>query len=285
MVDFFYPQIPNDLTDEEQLLLARTDEWITRAEGGAVSHSGAFLNPGEQYLCRTQLLHRGKKENRDFLFFGGYPFAERALCFCLPDYLADAYACDPDCDIRAALLGDCIAEDALGAVSVSGSGYKTLSHRDYLGSLLALGIERHTIGDIAVKDDCHAVIVARRNICTFLLTALERVGADKVHASPLSQEELSELPDTRKYEHISDTVASPRLDAIVAVCANLARDKAKQAVSSGLVELNFRPAVSPDTEVPEGAYLSIRGIGRFYFEGIDGTSKKGRLRIHVKRFI
>lgn len=277
--------IPQDLTDDEQLLLARMGELCGRAEGGAIACSTGFLNLGEQFLCRSFLHSRGKKENRDFMFFGGYPYAERTLCFCFPEYLPESYEYDPACDIAAALRGDCANEDTLRAVSISGSGYKVLSHRDYLGSLLALGIERHTLGDIAVTDDHHAVLIARSSICDFLINTLERVGSDKVRLKAVSMEELWALPDTRRYESISDTIASPRLDAIVAACANLARDKAKQTVSSGLVELNFRPNTAPDTEVPEGAYISVRGVGRFLYEGIDGTSKKGRLRMHAKKLI
>ncbi len=293
---------------EEKRLLARAAELYDRAQGGVISHTD-FLNLGEQYLLRRFLATVGAVEHRDYLFYGGYPHAERRILFLLPEYLwaycaseedvlregvfgeadvaneAGASAETPFGQAPAALYAACAAENCIAALTVSGSGYKTLGHRDYLGSLLALGIERHTVGDIAVTDASHAHIFVRRPMDDFLLTALTHVGADKVRLSPLSEEEAARLPDTRRYEVLTDTVAAPRLDAICAVCTGLARDKAKAVVTSGLVDLDFRTVTAPDTEVSPGAYLSVRGYGRFYFADIGGLSKKGRLRITLYRFV
>ena len=91
---------------------------------------------------------------------------------------------------------------------------------------------------------------------------------------------------------VSDGYARNRLIpaglAVEATEANkkaIAREKAKAAVLAGNVELDFRPVTAPDINVSENMYLSIRGVGRFLFLGVDGTSKKGRLRIKAKRFI
>ena len=118
-----------------------------------------------------------------------------------------------------------------------------------------------------------------------LVTALERIGSDKVHIRPLSDEEGMQTPDTRRWETFSDTVASLRLDGIVAAAVNLSRDKAKQLVSGGFVDVDFRPCDAPDTELTAGTYLSIRGHGRYLFSDVDGTSKKGRIRIRIKKLI
>ncbi len=256
-----------------------------RAEHGKTVYTNGFLNLSEQFLCRSYLTQQGKREFYDFLFFGGFPYAERRMLFCFPDYLAASYAYDPAGDVSRALLDDCIAADAFAAITITGSGYRSLSHRDYLGALLALGIERNTIGDIAVLDPYQAVITARKNICDYLLSTVERIGADKVRTAPYAMEDVLQMPDVRRFETITDTIASPRLDAVIAACANISRDKAKQTVLAGLVDVNFRLTAAPDTEIKENTYLSIRGVGRFLYEGIDGTSKKGRLRILAKKFI
>ncbi len=277
------------LSEEEGLLLSRVAELCDRADGVTVC-SGYFYNLGEQYLLRAYMKTRGKTEGVDYTFFGGYDAAERAMLFCFPAYLRDAIACayeDEETKEYAAQMKEdaVLSECPLSCIHIEGSGYKSLSHRDYLGALLSLGIERHTLGDIIVPDAHSAYLIAKTNICEFLHTALERIGADKVRITSVSSEDMRTMPDTRRFEVISDTVASPRLDSIVAVCAGLSRDKAKAAVLGGNVELDFRPALAPDAVVPENTFLSVRGVGRFLFLGIDGTSKKGRLRIKAKRFI
>lgn len=275
-------------TEEERLLLAHTEDLLARAEGSIVS--GEFLNLGEQYLVRAFLEQCGKTEHTDYVFFGGYPFAERRILFLFPSYIADSLSYfsdavstdDPPTDAAATM---CREESAICALKITGSGYKVLTHRDYLGSLLALGIERSVIGDIAVLDDHTAILFVKHAMAEYLTTALERIGADKVHIRPLSDDEGMHTPDTRRWEIFSDTVASLRLDGITAAAANLSRDKAKQLVTGGMVDVDFRPCDAPDTELAPGTYLSIRGHGRFLFAEVDGTSKKGRIRIRIKKLI
>jgi len=275
-------------TEEERLLLAHTEDLMSRADGGTVS--GDFLNLGEQFLVRAFLNQCGKTENIDYAFFGGYPAAERRILFLFPPYFADTlpYITDDDGNTLApsdAASAVCAEEQALTALKITGSGYRVLSHRDYLGSLLALGIERSVIGDIAVSDDRTAVLFVKAAMADYLSTALERIGSDKVTVRPLSDEDARQTPDTRRWEQISDTVASLRLDGIVAAAANLSRDKAKQLVTGGFVDVDFRPCEHPDTELVPGCYLSIRDHGRYLFSEVDGTSKKGRIRIRLKKLI
>ena len=278
-------------TEEERLLLAHTQDLLSRAGGGIAAAD--FLNLGEQYLVRAFLGQCGLSEGTDYVFFGGYPYAERRMLVLFPEYLSATFAyaqpaeetTDEDAAVTSAAAAVCAEEQLITAIAVSGSGYKTLTHRDYLGSLLALGIERTVIGDIAVTDDSHAVIFTKSAMADFVCTALERIGADKVRCARLSADEAGKVPDTRRWETFSDTVASLRLDGIVAAAANLSRDRAKQLVSSGFVEVDFRLCDAPDTELSPGMYLSIRGYGRYLFDALDGTSKKGRLRIRLKKLI
>lgn len=268
-------------SDEERLLLAHTEDLLLRCESSTVCSD--FLNLGEQYLVRAFLSACGKQEQTDYLFYGGYPSAERCLLYLFPPYISEMLSCYPDADND--LTSVCAGEDAVRALKIRGSGYRSLTHRDYLGSCLALGIERSVIGDIAVLDDSTAVLFVRTAMAEYLMTALERIGSDKVRVTALTGEEAAQTPDTRRWECFSDTVASLRLDAVTAAAANLPRDKAKQMVSAGLVDVNFRPCPSPDTELVPGTYLSIRGFGRYLLSDVDGLSKKGRIRIRIRKLI
>ncbi|MBQ8577947.1 MAG: hypothetical protein IJ449_08335 [Clostridia bacterium] len=270
-------------TEEERLLLSRVGDLCEKA--GYDTAATDFYNLGEQYLIRAYLSQCGLRENENWLFWGGYPHAERQILMLFPEYLTDVARMDTETPMRESLLSAALSEDGITALSVCGSGYRVLSHRDYLGSLLALGVERSVIGDIAVTDDRSAVVFVRGAISEYLSANLERIGNDKVHIRILSKEDAVNTPDCRRYETLSDTVASLRLDGIVAAACNLPREKAKQLVSSDMVEVDFRPANAPDTELVPGQILSVRGHGRFIFDATDGASKKGRIRIRLRKLI
>ncbi len=274
-------------SEEERFLLAHTADLVDRSAGSTVC--GDFLSLGEQALVRAYLTQCGLIEGRSFVFFGGYPFAERARLFLFPEYISDtlSYLTDDTGtpDSISPLLEICLQECSIAALSVSGSGYKTLGHRDYLGALLSHGLQRDVIGDIAVLSDSTAVLFTTPAISADLLSSFSRIGADKVHLTALSPEHAFATPDTRRWEVFSDTVASMRLDALVAAAANLPRDRAKQMVTGGLVDVNFRTCDAPDTEICPGTFLSVRGHGRFCIDAQDGTSKKGRLRVRIKKLI
>lgn len=271
-------------TDDERMLLSHAKDLLVRAERGSTAVSD-FYNMGEQYLIRAFLGQCGMTEGEDWLFYGGYPYAERRMLFLFPPFMTESAKMIPDADPADMLLSFAAEENAVGALSVSGSGYRELTHRDYLGSLLALGIERAVVGDIAVSDSSHAVIFIKNAMLPFAESALTRIGNDKVRIERLPPDAAAAVPDCRRYAVRTDTVASPRLDAIVAAAADLSRDKAKQLITSGLVEVDFRPEQAPDTILSPGAVLSVRGYGRFIFDMQNGVSKKGRLRIVIKKLI
>ena len=268
-------------TDEERLLLAHTDDLLLRCESGIACSD--FLNLGEQYLIRAFLSACGKQEHTDYVFYGAYPAAERRILFLFPAYISESLQYFPDAENGTDTI--CAEEHAIRALKITGSGYRTLTHRDYLGSCLALGVERSVIGDIAVLDDSTAVLFAKTAMADYLMTSLERIGSDKVRITALTGEEAMQTPDTRRWETFSDTVASLRLDGVVAAAANLSRDKAKQTVTAGFVDVDFRPCTAPDTELVPGTYLSIRGFGRYLLSDVDGLSKKGRIRIRIKKLV
>ena len=100
---------------------------------------------------------------------------------------------------------------------------------------------------------------------------------------------FADLPEDftveRRFQMIHDTVASERLDCILAALTNLSREKAQGMIRAGLVEVDFLTEQRPDRAVPEGAMLSVRGYGRYEVIGTDGVTRKGRLRLHAKKFI
>lgn len=264
--------------DAWELWLSRLNDAIDRCRRGSVA-TLSYLTPGERKRLEGEL---GRMGMRDAAYFwGGYEGAERTCLFLLPDYLVAMREGLSDGELPA-LLGEELTE-RVSAVKIRGSGYRTLTHRDYLGSALGLGLERDAIGDIAVQSECEAVLFTSARILRFLCETLEKVANDTVRCEPYTVD--GAFTDGRRYRPISDTVASARLDCVVAALTNLSRENAKNLVQSGLVELEYEVETRTDVTVVPPATLSARGYGRFVVRAFDGETKKGRLRLRADQLI
>lgn len=257
-------------------LLSRLDDLVRRSDRGEITYT-AFLTPSDAVSAKDHLRSAGLEDR--ILIKGGYEDAERVRIFILPEYLVGL--CDLDKDPPQD-LSDTLRE-AVTAVRIQGSGYRSLTHRDYLGSILALGLERDALGDIAVTDDFSAVVITSSKIAEFLSSELDRVASDAVKVSILADTESISIK--RDMQEINDTVASSRLDCIVASLTGLAREKAQALIRSGLVELDYRGAQSCDANITPPATVSIRGYGKYTVSSFDGETKKGRLRLRAFKYI
>ena len=263
------------------LFEARLEDAIRRSDAGSVAHI-PFLTMRQRRRAERLLDARGMRGA--YWFWGGYYDAERACLFLLPDYLVSIL---PEDDLgRYAVLKEYLAEemaDAVMSVSIKGSGFRKLTHRDYLGAVLGLGIERDAIGDIAVQDEHRAILFCPRTLGAFLMGELTKVGSDTVHCYECIIDET--FRDGKQYRPISDTVASPRLDCVVAALCNLSREAAQGAVRSGFVEVDFEPEERVDAILVPPIMVSVRGHGRFVLRSFDGETRKGRLRLRADQLI
>lgn len=265
------------------LLSARIGDLIEKSQKGTVACL-PFLTPRQTRQAVRILREYGAYGQA--WFWGGYGGAERTCLFLLPDYLL---ACLPDERVPegddGSLLG-LLAEDvtdAVSAVRIKGSGYRVLSHRDYLGSILGLGLERDALGDIAVQNDFEAVVFCPQKIAVFLIENLVKVASDTVRCALYTMDE--NFTDGRKYRPIGDTVASARLDCVVAALTDMSRDDAQAAVRTGLVEVEFEPEERVDRILTPPLTLSVRGYGRYILRSFDGETRKGRLRLRADQLI
>ena len=264
------------------LLEARVEDAIAKCGRGILS-CVSFLTPRERKQAERYLRRAGAWEQA--WWWGGYETAERACLFLLPDYLCACLSAIPtECpaDEVQALLGE-DAEEAVSAVLIEGSGYATLSHRDFLGAILATGLERDALGDVAVQDTRRAVLFCPRTLVPFLCETLERVGSDTVRVR--SYVPAADFTDGRHYQPIRDTVASERLDCVVAALCNLSRDASQALIRSGAVEVDFEECDRVDLSLTPPVTLSARGFGRFILRSFDGETKKGRLRLCADKLV
>ena len=250
------------MTRDESMLYKRLLDLSDQAFRKGIPTFSDFLNLNEQNIFHSCI----PELSTGFRAWGGYEYAERQMIAFLPE----------------ALLFDWAYPIALCRIEPLNHRFADpLSHRDVLGALMSLGIERSKIGDILVKDN-RIYVFCQEKISGFLLDALTRIRHTTVRAS------LAELadPDIRpKLQQEETTVTSNRLDALLASMCHLSRGQAVELIQKGLVFINGRQMTSSSAGVKPEEIISVRGTGRFRFEAELGETKKGRLRIRYSRYV
>lgn len=160
--------------------------------------------------------------------------------------------------------------------------FEKLNHRDYLGSILSLGVKREKIGDINVYED-GAEIWVHSDIADYILYNLDKIKHTGVKTS------LIEFNDAREkiqlYRDKIENIVSLRLDAIVAAAVNISRGKAANIIKNGDVKLNYFPAQECAINVNEQDILSIKGYGRYKIDSILGRTRKDKITILIKQYV
>lgn len=161
------------------------------------------------------------------------------------------------------------------------SNFSNLRHKDYLGAILSLGIDRNKIGDVVVKDD-RAYVPVMEDISSYILNNLASIGKSPVEISILY--DLVDLPSI-DFDEISINVQSLRLDGVVAKLANISRSKAIELLDSSKVLVNYVKSKDKSQELLKGTRLTIRGNGKYIVGDIIGETRSGKQRIIVKKYV
>ena len=245
------------ISDPDETWRSRVRDAIALAQKRGQPCYVGFLD--EHQRAVTEPMLRGQT----YAFDGGYPDAQRTmLAVCPPDG-------DPEeCRFPFAALGIAYREAA------------ALTHRDFLGALLACGIKREAIGDILCGQGLTVAFVSEE-LVPFLQQELTRVGNESVRLQP---DYDGPLPAAARLIERKDTVASARLDCVVASLAKCSRSGAAERIASGLVSVNHMPCTSLSRDVREGDILSLRGVGRFRVDELHAVTKKGRLLLIAKQY-
>ncbi|ABO49254.1 RNA-binding S4 domain protein [Desulforamulus reducens MI-1] len=202
----------------------------------------------------------------DFASYGGYDLSERVRTVIFPDYLEGEVF-----DYEITLLA---VEGNFKMVKVN--------HRDFLGSLLGLGIKREMVGDLIVSDKGCQVMVARE-IAPYLMANLTKVHKVRVEVREICPEELK-LPEL-KVKEIKTTVASLRLDTVAAAGFGTSRSRIAREIQAERLNLNWHSCSDVAASVKSGDMLSIRGRGRVEIAEVKGNTKSGRISIVLKRYL
>ncbi|MBO7728327.1 MAG: hypothetical protein J6S50_07445 [Oscillospiraceae bacterium] len=248
---------------EQIELIKRISDLALRCDrNGCLTHS-TFLTPAECYLLETRKLPVGEAK---LVFSGGRDDCERKVAFFLPYYLQET-----DFDIG----------EIIKAVKIR-SYFGKPGHRDYLGAVLGLGIERDRIGDLLLFDDT-AYLFCLSSVVSVLLRELEKVGRISVKTEQIA---LTDVPvSERKTKKITFTVKSLRLDAVTGDLFGVSRTLAAELIREGAVTLNYTICEKVDAPVKEGDTLSVHGKGKGRISQIGGRSRKDRLFVEAELYL
>lgn len=260
------------MLEEDRLLAARIEDKAQQCLTRSMLTHTAFLDLHQRSVAA------GLRLPVRPLFYGGFAEAERTVAVFLPDYIEAA-----DAAALAAWFDDNPEDDPLRILRVEKDRFSpALTHRDYLGALMALGIRREMTGDILVTEHgCRIAVLA--SMAPFLAEQLTSAGRATltVTAEPPGTARAGAaaagIPD-------SFTVSSLRLDSLVKNGFGVSRPAACEAITHGLVFVNDQECLKTDRRIGEGDKITFRHRGRILVTACGGRSKKGRVIVEIERF-
>lgn len=162
------------------------------------------------------------------------------------------------------------------------SRFEVLSHRDFLGAIMGLGIKREKFGDLVVKDNiCYGAFF--EDIYDYVLYNLNFIGRCPCEVELI--EEWNPLEIRANREALSIITTSLRLDCIVGSICNISRSKAVDIINSGKVLLDYAQAIEKNETVEFDSMITIRGYGKFKILEQVGSTQKGRLKLNVSKYM
>lgn len=232
-----------------------------------------FLNLNEQNILHTlpkDSLYTG------YILFGGYASAERQMAAFIPEALSLRYG-------KKNLLPEELGYP-FQAVEICPRNIRfaeDLTHRDFLGAILNLGIERSRTGDILLEEH-RAYLFAQTEIAELVSRELSNVRHTPVKCRLTELEGVEYVPRT---EAVRGTVSSVRLDSLLPLAFLSSRSRLSGLIEGAKVFVNGKLITSNGYQVKETDLISVRGMGKFRYIGTGGKTKKKRLSVEIERYI
>ena len=245
-------------SEEERLLMSKA---VDRANTAIKTFSPEFTVFMDPYKAHSMIDAFSYERDVKAMAWGGYDEAERLKIGFFPEFTECDTALFPITPVR---------------ISYNPDFSRRLTHRDFLGSVLGLGITREKMGDI-ILDEGQAVIFADKDIADYIAVNLERVAHTKVRTNILD----GFTPKPREAAEKKLTVASLRLDAVISNALNISRGKAAELIKGEKAYINWKSETSVSKAVAEGDIITLRGYGRVKIREIMGTTKKDRILLRL----
>lgn len=203
-------------------------------------------------------------------FYGGFDDAERRMIVFLPDYIESIDYFNTNSN-----------DNPIKPVKIIKDNFSTLSHRDYLGAIMGLGIKREMIGDIILNEHGCSLAVAD-SVSKYICENLVSVGRGSVKAD--TAECFDEIKTEEVFEEKRCFVSSMRADSVVSAGFGLSRSSATEKILHGDVIVNSVIITKPDAHISFGSKIVIHGKGKIVVTQDGGITKKGRHTFIIKKF-
>ncbi len=246
-------------SDDEKALSARIDDML-RISGKRGAVYSSFMNERQCAVAERILMER---LCRGYRFFGGYENAQRKILCVFDEFFSP--------------------EDSGFPMSVLTFSYRSacnLTHRDFLGAIMALKLKRESVGDIIIGEGKTQVFVLD-SVKDVIAGELTKIGSVGVKIDDDCEILLSA---EQNFREIIGTAASLRFDSVLSLAINRSRSQTAQIISSGAAEVNYFPVSDKTYIVRQGDVFSVRGFGKFRLESVSGTTRKGRTHITVLKY-
>lgn len=249
---------------EEQLFFHHLQDLADTCYSRNIPVYTDFLNLNEQTIFLSKM---SEFSHIRTAMDGGYEGAERKIVCFLPAY------------------EDKLSRERFPMVpvriqSLAGKFTVPCSHRDYLGAVLNLGIERGKIGDFLVGDG-QAHVLCMKTMAEFLMEHLTSVKRNPVFCTTA---EFSDLEGQLSFIEMTGTLASLRMDSLLAFLMKSSRSAAASVLDGECVFVNGKLCTSHSAIPKESAVISVRGVGKFLFDGVLSSTKKGRLLVKIRKY-
>ncbi|MCD7819138.1 MAG: YlmH/Sll1252 family protein [Lachnospiraceae bacterium] len=262
--------------DKNELLIKRIQDLASAADRKGCITFSDFLNLNEQNILHQTIQKFSWIKGETF---GGYEGAERRMAAFIPEPLLWENTLDADCLVSSS---DVVYPIHCVAIRPCAPRFaENLSHRDILGALMHLGIDRAKTGDIAVMESM-AYLFCSAQFSDLICRELDRIRHTQVQCSRCSVENFSYTPATKT---IRGSIASVRLDSVMALGFGVSRSSLPAFIENGNVFVNGKLITSNAYSLKEGDIVSAHGMGRFRYIGSGSQSRKGRIFIEIEKFI
>lgn len=242
-----------------KLLAAKVSDLFDLCEKYASPRFSQFFDGGEAAdISDFMLVPYGMKA----MLWGGSEDCERKMLGVFPEWEEPEKSAFP-----------------ISVVKITSGFEGRLSHRDYLGTVMSLGLDRSKTGDIII-DGRNAYVFVCSDMAQYIASSITKIANTGVKTEVIDGSCFT-APE-KKWKYFSATCASLRLDAVVAGAIGISRNECTRLINAGKVKLNYRECTDVSRTVAEGSLISVRGHGRFILEEAEGKTRSGRLHIKVK---